>query len=337
MDRDKRTPEFEKKLCDTVCNNATFVNTDAIAYILNRSDLFGSIDKRSWCDAMPVLSAYDKRIMYVPLYLLFPEQCKKVTFFQSHKSSANMYDVMSFYSYVVLIGKKSFETEYDAIYGEQYGTEYPMTQTGDRFVRADATEHHRVQHAKPTNICTGFISTDENGWLNDYLSDGECQLPKEDDDDVGWLEDDLVDDDQMLLVYITEPRLVLHGSSNKLFSFGRGVKLSSPEIHVPGTMAIHLYGYVQNDIERYLRSSSIVLQDLIGWEALSTCGPKTFNNLYDTCRYIYCCLTSKSSNDSSSGTPEIDGNKLAIYLRILHENSVDTTTGTIGSSNKLMK
>lgn len=341
----------DKKLENLLKSNATFISRDTFGYIVDRNDFFSNIPLKEVCGSMPILSSHNKCVMYIPLYHVYPMQIKKMTFFPTHmnnnitKKPAQpqrnkkqlqqqqllqqqdlvkeiSYECEPFISYAILIGKTPFTKEYNNIYSSVYSN-VSTTDILDKLEKSDST-------------CGGG----DDEFKNEYLKN-------DDEDAIDFLEDVLTDD-QIFIMYMTETRLLYHGHTSKPLIFNKNFTeiIDEPENHIPYTEAIALYSSPlitttttqQQDSLISLRCSFIILQDMIEFIAASVSLPDTFTTLQEVCSFMYSIKT-KNYDTTDDESYQLNGNKIALRLRMdqdcvadaSYPSSISSDTFKIGS------
>ena len=298
----------ENKIETTIRSNATFVNRDYFAYTVNRDEFVNNLDKLEACGSMTILSTHDDRVMYIPLHMLYPMQMKKLTFFLSHASNKSpTYECDSLFSYAVVVSKKSLAGLYNKIYNEVYTSDEPS---------------ELLQHFMNNNTSDNNDEEGENDFRNDYITN-------EPSDDKKYVEDCMMQDNELLILYMTETRLVYQGKTGKPFSFLESCvnnNLEQGDVHIPYTTATAIYGTPPFDKEGtlFLKSSGVILQDMIEYLMASLAMPKTWSDLKSFCNFVY-GVRSKNSNSYDDDSYQINGNMMAIRLRMTQENFGDMT------------
>jgi hypothetical protein len=99
---------------------------------VSRRELFDKMpDQRQVCGKMAMLSAHDRRIMYIPMGNLYPTDLNRNTFFRKIANNVEDEDgssggyseecrLDSLYQYAVLIGKTPLDKEFNSIYTAIY-------------------------------------------------------------------------------------------------------------------------------------------------------------------------------------------------------------------------
>lgn len=273
---------------------------------------------------MTILSSHDDKIMYVPVHALYPVAVKKNVFFPTYTKGGLGYDVEPLLSYAIVISKKSLKSVYDGIYSKVYIAE--RDEDGNK-KPISITDTMSIIKASDANRCEGSCDVEENNnFRNDYISHAAIDSAK-------FLEDELQDDNEVLVIYMSETKLIKHGMQSKEkivpFTFGKPVELKDPD-HVPYTTTKFIYG-ADNENEpknrwAVLQSSAAILQDMIEFTIISLSLHDTFETLQEFCKFLF-SIKSKNFGDldgSAPSTPVKDGCWMAMRLRVHQENVVDT-------------
>jgi hypothetical protein len=197
--------------------------------MVSRRELFDKMpDQRQVCGKMAMLSAHDRRIMYIPMGNLYPTDLNRNTFFRKIANNVEDEDgssggyseecrLDSLYQYAVLIGKTPLDKEFNSIYTSVY-TKPSM---------------------EPSIMMNGFIestkkqclaTTSKAAFDSDVLM-SSCSPPQ----DTDVVETNILqNDDDVLVLYATENFLidrVAKGEPIELSTF----KMNNNQIKVPAT------------------------------------------------------------------------------------------------------
>ncbi|VDH91407.1 Hypothetical predicted protein [Mytilus galloprovincialis] len=316
------------------------VNRDLFAYKVNKNDLFKKINQRALCGSMAILSSHNNNVMYIPMHLMYPSLLKKTLYFPSHKPSSKnskekFYDCEPLASYAVVVSNTNLKAEINTTYRKVYhdetikqdgvDTPFPMedmTLLMDKFDKSDQ------------NNCSD--SPDEKAFRSEYIDiDNTGQ-----DDNNKYLED-ILQDDEAFVVYLTEAKLFKHGMNEEFqpFVFRDAIQLTETDSHIPNTIATQMYGCGEDYGEKpfVLKSSAAILQDMIEFISISLCLADTFEDLFDFCKHMYSIKSKKVNYEDASpdkdNANQINGVKIAIGLRMIQEYTADlTNSASVNSS-----
>lgn len=149
-----------------------------------------------------------------------------------------------------------------------------------------------------------------------------------------------LEDNEALIVYMTESKLFKHGSNNEPFVFLEPYNLEDTEIHIPYTSAKSLYGSSldsssisssskTNSSSWRLGLTNVILQDMTEFLLNSLTMANTFTNLREFSQFMWSVYSRQA--DDTDVCLQADANKIAIRLRVHQEAVADmTNTGVMG-------
>lgn len=287
---------------------------------------------------------------------------------QQQQQEDATYECDSLLSYAVLVGKESLAGFFDEVYASVYTTthathcgedddgEMTASQLMKKFVESDYmkckkenddTESFRSDYTSPPPEADSDNEEDDDSDTASEDNDDEndsrkkkkkkkqkkAAAAKQQKQQLPFIEDEL-EENEVLVVYMTETKLAQHGVNGTPFTFTEPVQLDEPDIHLPHTPTNHLYGSSKKlgEGQLELRCSLTVLQDMLEFSLLSLCMSKTFETLQKFSKFVFGLKQSKFSEKNDNY--RVDGNKIAIRLRLHQEGVADlTTTGVAGYFN----
>lgn len=173
--------------------------SECFGAIVNRDAFFGALNREETVAMMPVLSAHDPKIMYVPTAAAYPAKLKKNVFFGTGErmpENVERCKIDSLHVYAAVIAKSSLVDEYSKI----YDSVYPESDV--------KTIYEETIKSTETTCCstTTFDTT--------LLKSKNLLVPEEEDNTL----EKLCNDDEIIVLYGTEGYFMKKGGSEEPIS-----------------------------------------------------------------------------------------------------------------------